>query len=181
MSTQFLSKPARIRKVVGHLAENSKQMDLAVAFVGRDWRDALANFRGNLRVICWLSSTNTNPDAVRQLMKRAHTEVRQRDGMHAKVYIANLGAVVGSANLSARALSELEQSGQDEAAVFLDDKNSKDTISKWFRELWDAPDTRCISNYDLDRAAEAFWKARKAKQSSGSGGRQTKDSSVTEL
>jgi hypothetical protein len=143
-------------------------MDLAVAFVGRDWSDALANFDGNLRVICWLSSTNTNPLAVRQLIKRRSTKVRQRDGMHAKVYLTNMGAVVGSANLSAKALSEIEQNGQDEAAVLLKDKISRNTIDKWFRKLWDEPETRKITEEDLNQAEIAYRKAHK------SGGRKSK-------
>ncbi len=167
MPAQFLSNPAHIRGAIGTLARESKRMDLAVAFVGRDWNDSLANFQGNLRVICWLSSTNTNPRAVRQLIKRSNTKVRQRDGMHAKVYLTNLGVVVGSANLSAKALSEMEQNGQDEAAVLLEDKISRDAIGKWFRTLWTAADTRKITKNDLNRAEEAYDKARKGKMSVG--------------
>jgi phosphatidylserine/phosphatidylglycerophosphate/cardiolipin synthase-like enzyme len=167
MSAQFLSNPARIRGAVGTLATQSKRMDLAVAFVGRDWSDALAHFQGNLRLICWLSSTNTNPLAVRQLIKRPKTKVRQRDSMHAKVYLTDIGAVVGSANLSAKALSETEQNGQDEAAVFLKDKFSHDAIDKWFRTLWNAPGTREITKDDLDRADKAYRKAHKAKLTGG--------------
>jgi hypothetical protein len=169
MSPEFLESPNHIRHAVGRLATKTRRMDLAVAFVGPDWRDALANFNGNLRVLCWLSSTNTNPYAVRQLMKRPRTEVRQRNRMHAKVYVADFAVVVGSANLSAKALSELEVSGQDEAAVLVKDRKTRNTIANWFRDLWDAPGTKRITNNDLRRAAEAYRKAHKARQPSRAG------------
>jgi phosphatidylserine/phosphatidylglycerophosphate/cardiolipin synthase-like enzyme len=173
MPAQFLPNPARIRGAVGTLAKQSKRMDLAVAFVGRDWSDALAHCQGNLRLICWLSSTNTNPRAVRQLIKRPKTKVRQRDGMHAKVYLTDVGAVVGSANLSAEALSEIEQNGRDEAAVFLNDKVSRDTIDKWFSKLWNDPSTRQITKPDLRQAIKAYDKAHKGGKLTGGKAKKT--------
>jgi hypothetical protein len=161
MSLQFLATPAEIRLAVGKVAQASNRLDLAVAFIGGAWSDRIANFKGDLRVICWLSSTNTDPRAVRQLMKRPKTNVRQRDGMHAKVYIgSHIGVVVGSANLSSAALAEFEQSGRDEAAVLLTDKTNRNTIARWFRALWESQDTRTITNTDLEHALKAFRKAR---------------------
>src|ERR1019366_10102233 len=113
----FLKEPAEIRKVV-HSLQCGKHLDIAVAFVGADWEDILSGYEGKLRVICWLSSTNTNPYAVAALRKRPLTEVKQRHMMHCKVYLApNTGAVVGSANLSKAALAEDDNAGQDEAAI----------------------------------------------------------------
>jgi hypothetical protein len=164
MSPQFLATPAEIRRAVGKVALASNRLDLAVAFIGGAWRDRIANFKGELRLICWLSSTNTDPRAVRQLMKRPNTKVRQRDGMHAKVYAgSHIGVVVGSANLSSAALAEFEQSGRDEAAVLLTEKTNRNTIAKWFRALWESQDTRPISNTDLKRALKAFRKARQSR------------------
>jgi hypothetical protein len=136
-------------------------MDLAVAFVGQDWRDAIADFSGRLRVVCWLSSTNTNPYAVRQMMRDDRVEVRQRDAMHAKVYVGRtVGAVVGSANLSRRALDSADVSGQHEAAVLLHDAANRSAIGRWFGRLWD--DAAPITRGDLDRAVEAYKRARAA-------------------
>jgi phosphatidylserine/phosphatidylglycerophosphate/cardiolipin synthase-like enzyme len=120
----FLRNPGEIRRALAQLAGPDRRLDVAVAFVGDDWRDTLRGFDTRLRVICWLTSTNTNPMAVRQLIR--HTcdghqgrRFRQWDNMHAKVYLAApAGAIIGSANLSRRALAaEPEISGQDEAAV----------------------------------------------------------------
>jgi hypothetical protein len=143
-------------------------MDLAVAFVGQDWRDAIAGFRGRLRVICWLTSTNTNPMAIRQMMRRRGTEVRQRDAMHAKVYHApGLGGVVGSANLSRRALADGDLSGQDEAAILVSDTRNLGAIDRWFESLWRADDTRAVSEGDIRRAKIAFDRARAARRWEG--------------
>src|SRR5438445_6106369 len=148
-AVMFLSTPSQIRRAIGLLAARASRMELAVAFIGQDWRDAIADFGGPLRVICWLSSTNTDPEAVEQMMRRPHIQVRQRDSMHAKVYLApGVGAVVGSANLSRRALAEIEESGQDEAAVMLRDRPNLNAIETWFRLLWQSEGTRRISSSD---------------------------------
>lgn len=158
---EFLENPRDIRLAVGDLARRARRMDLAVAFVGQDWRDAIADFRGRLRVVCWLSSTNTNPYAVRQMMRDDRVEVRQRNAMHAKVYVARaIGAVVGSANLSRRALDSADVSGQDEAAVLLRDAVNRSAIGQWFDRLWKA--AAPITRGDLDRAVEAYKRARAA-------------------
>jgi hypothetical protein len=165
----FLEDPRSIRKAVEWLAREADRLDLAVAFVGQDWRHAIAGFRGHLRVICWLTSTNTNPRAVREMMNRPRTAVRQRDAMHAKVYYApGVGAVVGSANLSRRALADADVSGQDEAGVLLTSPKSLREIGQWFNRLW--PDAELIGPKDLAAAVKAYDKARAAKRSRGGGG-----------
>jgi hypothetical protein len=183
MPPEFLKSPPDIRQAVGWLAQRAKRMDLAVAFVGRDWRDAVADFRGRMRVVCWLSSTNTDPRAVRQLIASRRTDVRQRDGMHAKVYIApGVGAIVDSANLSSQALAEIDQSGRDEAAVFVSGTERLTGIISWFTALWRADGTRRITRRDLVRALIAFRKAHKsARGSRRRGGKRQRGRAVESL
>jgi hypothetical protein len=121
----------------------------------------LGDHRRKLRVICWLSSTNTNPYAIEDMMKRhPNTELRQRDSMHCKVYVSpSIGAVVGSANLSKAALSEEEISGQDEAAISLTDPTILNQIEEWFGNLWNDPHTRPIHESDLAAAKDSWEKA----------------------
>ena len=83
----FLLSPAAIRKRLVEALENTKSLDAAVAFIGRDWADIIGTFSGPIRVICWLSSPNTNPYAVEQMMKRGNICVCHIPAMHAKVYI----------------------------------------------------------------------------------------------
>jgi hypothetical protein len=60
-STTFLKNPAAIRRAIIDLQKDGKNLDLAVAFIGDDWQDTLLQYKGKIRLICWLSSTNTYP------------------------------------------------------------------------------------------------------------------------
>jgi hypothetical protein len=113
----FLSNTTAIRSAV-HSLFRGKQIDMAVAFIRADWEEILSDYEGQLRVICWLSSTNTDPYAVESLIRRPRTTVKQRHAMHCKVYFApSIGGVVGSANRSKAALDDNDTAGQDEAAI----------------------------------------------------------------
>jgi len=166
MAVTFLGGPAEIRRAVHRLTRLSRSLDVAVAFVGKEWSDALANFAGPMRVVCWLSSTNTDPWAVAQIMRQDDAKVRQRDSMHAKVYLAGRkAAVVGSANLSQAALADSDEAGQMEAAVLIEDSMTVEKIAQWFDELW-RQGSRPIDERDLDRAYAA-WKRKKETGSRG--------------
>jgi HKD family nuclease len=163
-TSQFLKNPAEIRARVKEL-QGGRRLDLAVAFIGADWWELLANHTGRLRVICWLSSTNTNPDAVEDLMERPQTEVRQRDSMHCKVYLSpGIGAIVGSANLSKSALNDEQIAGQDEAAVFLSEAEILCRIEEWFDAMWKDSETRPIQESDLNVAKDARKRAKQERQ-----------------
>lgn len=130
---------------------------MAVAFIGADWEQLLSGYQGQLRIICWLSSTNTNPYAVENLVKRPNTNVKQRDAMHCKVYLApTVGAVVGSANLSQAALSEEDTSGQDEAAILVLQSSIVAKIDVWFERLWNDSRTKSIKASDIIAAKKAY-------------------------
>ena len=132
---KFLRDPGAIRKCIAKTLEESNSLDAAVAFVGRDWADIIGTFSGRVRVICWLSSPNTNPYAVDQMMTRKNICVRQLSAMHAKVYILkgeSPRCVVGSANLTGAALSEENASGQYEAAVEVSDRRRVGIVERWF-------------------------------------------------
>lgn len=164
---KFLPDPGSIRKCIVRALGKSSSLDVAVAFVGRDWADLIGTFSGRIRVICWLSSTNTNPYAVEQMMKRKNIRVLQLPTMHAKVYILkgqSPRCVVGSANLTGAALSEENASGQHEAAVEVIDRRSVGTVERWFRSLWNQ--ARSISESDLALAKKAWNKAQRNRDGS---------------
>ena len=155
----FLPNPAEIRKCLVEGLGEAESLDAAVAFVGRDWADLIGTFSGPVRIACWLSSSNTNPFAVEQMMGKENICVLQLPDMHAKVYILKGDAVrciVGSANLTSAALSEENASGQYEAAICVADTERARAIQRWFKELWREADP--ISQSDLE-AAKARWKA----------------------
>jgi len=152
MTIEFLSSPSEIRAALNFALKTGSTLDAAVAFVGRDWSDIVGEFRGDVRLICWLSSTNTNPHAVAQMLNR-RMSLRQIDLMHAKVFLTNgsaPAAIVGSANLSASALAADDAGGQFEAATLIRDPTILRQIRSWFSGLWEQSSR--ISASDLDRA-----------------------------
>jgi len=152
--TRFLPDPSSIRNAVVELTSDSKKLDLAVAFIGSEWERLIGHYLGPIRLICWLTHPGTDPDAVRSLMSRKNTLVRQRTGLHTKVYLApGVGAVVGSANLSRSALTERAGLPQCEAAVRVTGLTLVQEIGDWFDKLWqDHPQTTKISEADLEKA-----------------------------
>src|SRR5947209_3266479 len=67
VSPVFLGTPGEIQEEIGRMIKNSVLMKIAVAFVGRHWRNLFADYNGRVQLICWLSSANTNPYAVEEM------------------------------------------------------------------------------------------------------------------
>lgn len=160
MRTTFLPCPSAIRAALTGTLGSARRLDAAVAFVGRDWSDILGTFSGRTRLVCWLSSTATNPYAVAQMIQRG-LDVRQLDEMHAKVFLC-LGseeiAIVGSANLSSAALAVDDAAGQFEAAMQTTERRVVRAIREWFGDLW--LKARPIRDADLAEATR-HWEQRR--------------------
>jgi hypothetical protein len=99
----------------------------------------------------------TNPHEIRRLMN-AGVRVRQWDSLHAKVYLFDGCAILGSSNASANglAMEGREQSGWLEANILIDEPHLYKTISKWFDNL----PARKIGDGDLEKAFE-MWSRRR--------------------
>lgn len=78
---------------------------IAVAYVGRDWRELLGKDR-KLEEVILAPVVGTNPTAVREIARalKSWDRVHFLDQLHAKVYLGNGAALIGSANLSGNAL-----------------------------------------------------------------------------
>jgi len=158
METSFLSSPAEIRAALVRTISIAKAIDVAVAFVGEDWWNILGTTSAPVRLVCWLSSTNTNPFAVEQMLMHGFS-VRQLDRMHAKVYLARgkmPSAIIGSANISGAALASDDAVGQFEAAALVSTSAATADVTAWFDKIWQQ--ARKISPMDLDGAKRA-WRA----------------------
>jgi PLD-like domain len=153
---EFLNSPSSIRVALAAALADASRLDAAVAFVGRDWEDILGSFNGRVRLVCWLSSTNTNPHAVAQMIERRFT-VRQLDDMHAKVYVTSgrsAAAIIGSANLSCAALAADDAVGQIEAGVLMRSPSGIRCVHGWFEALWRSAHPVCAE--DIERAVRAW-------------------------
>lgn len=146
----------------------TESLDAAVAFIGTDWANILGTFSRPVRLVCWLSSTNTNPYAVEQMMQRENIHVTHLPEMHAKVYLLRgdrSSCIVGSANLTGAALSVDSASGQYEAAIYVRSKEIVQTVTHWFDELWEV--AKSITPADLSSAKDAWKKARSGEPNTG--------------
>jgi PLD-like domain len=86
-------------------------------------------------VVCDLMSGACNPAEIERLQKiLGESRVLTRDQLHAKVWLTDRGAIVGSSNASANGLGfegdELE--GSIEANIFVDNAETLAAISRWF-------------------------------------------------
>jgi HKD family nuclease len=163
----FLRNPNAIRRALADGLRTARFLDAAVAFVGRDWLDLLGNFDGKVRFVCWLTSTNTNPYAVEQMVSRG-ISVRHLDAMHAKVYLCSGDGdclvIVGSANLSAAALADYDNAGQYEAAVGTREADMCRDVQSWFDGLWSCASP--VHESDVD-AAKRAWDAAREREPRG--------------
>ena len=105
---------ARIKRLLGQPSAGDQRVAL-VAYIGGDGARYLPHPEG-LRLICNPSAGGTDPDTLRQLIKRG-ANVEISDGLHMKVYWSrNRGCVITSANASSSALG---RSGLKEAGIWL--------------------------------------------------------------
>lgn len=105
---------ARIKLLFGRPSPGDRRVAL-VAYVGSDGGRYLPHPKG-LRLICNPSAGGTDPDTLRQLIKR-RAKVEISDSLHMKVYWSrNRGCVITSANASSSALG---RSCLKEAGIWL--------------------------------------------------------------
>lgn len=141
----------------------SKEVRIAVAFWGEGAVDALGSGDGleRVRIVCNLRSGGTNPDAIRRLVA-AGASVKHSDELHAKLYLFDTQAVIGSSNVSANGLSYQghEATGWTEANVLFDRASGPYTdAERQFDAIWRT--ARLVKHTDLDSAQEAWSRRRR--------------------
>lgn len=150
------------RNRIAQFARESTEGRFAVAFwgagAGVDLGITLMGARA--KVICNLATGGTNPQAIRQLMD-AGVQVRQRDDLHAKVYLFPDGAVLGSSNASSNGLSMQggECSGWTEANLLTAEPCVLGELGTWFDQHWEA--AREVTEDDLAAAWNAWSRRRR--------------------
>lgn len=151
MGEKFRFGPSIRAEIVEGL-RHSRRRDVAVAYVGQGAAKLFPANTAKTRLMCDLFSPGTNPEAVRQLQSIG-VEVKRLDGLHAKVYLFDAFAVVGSANASLNALGDGGKMGPRlrEAAYAATDVADLNAISLWFEELWNAT-ARVVTDDDINAA-----------------------------
>lgn len=150
-----------VRSELRDLINKSHNIRIAVAFWGQSAPRELGllKSRKSIAIICNLKMGGTNPSVIRELIE-AGIRVRQSDTLHAKVYLFDNAAIVGSSNASANGLSlqNGEAIGWHEANILVSNALILDDIRKWFDSL----QSKAITPQDLDAATELWTRRRRA-------------------
>lgn len=126
------------------LAPAKSVASLAVAFWGNGAAELLGLTRlASVRIICNLQSGACNRAVVEQLVYNPKVELRTINNLHAKVYIAQTGAIVGSSNCSHNGMPALtgdnsitDIDGSLEANVLLRSVQLRNELQDWFDKIW---------------------------------------------
>ena len=111
---KILTKASDIRQAVKDIKPNK----VAVAFVGMGWEDYVSSW--DLTEIVLWPTVGSNPKAIDEIMKEiGHENVYFLDGLHAKFYLGNKCALLGSCNLSNNGMRD---NGLYEAAILIHEK-----------------------------------------------------------
>jgi hypothetical protein len=163
----FADGPAVEKKVKG-LLERAKRARIAVAYWGAGAVDRLGLGKVpsiDLVVVCDLLSGGCNPTEIGTLREMLGPDrVLTCDRLHAKVWLTDMGAVVGSSNASANGLGAeaSETAGLIEANIFIDDSTMLAVLEQWFEQSI-SPYARPIRDEDIQRA-RSRWKCRRKKR-----------------
>jgi hypothetical protein len=160
----FLTGPKLFEKIK-KLVEDSEKIKFAVAFWGDGAPEQLGLIDENkdIKIICNLKSGATNPKIIRMLMAKYCGRIKTYDKLHAKVYLGERGAIVGSANASSNGLNYegLENQGWIEAGLFINEENVIKNIENWFSSIWQQ--SKDINESQLKMAEENWLKRRKSR------------------
>lgn len=150
------------RSQVESLIAQSESLKIAVAFWGKDAESLLQSTSKKFKVICNLTSGGTNPDVIRKLREWApRVEVLHHNDLHAKVFIGQNSAIIGSANMSTNGLNieSDEFDGWQEAGYRTTQADDVQATGEWFDKQW--AESVPIDDAMID-AAEVAWKNRRA-------------------
>ena len=140
-----------------------KNLCCAVAFWGTGAAKALfhsAQVPDDARLICDISMGGTNPRELEALGAPKNPNLVHLHGLHAKVYLSDIGLITASANASNNGIGFLEVARLVEAGTFHEaGSDAYRCALKWFNSLW-----KRSSAIDGDAlvAAEDAWRRRKA-------------------
>jgi len=173
VSVSFL-KGTDIERKAQELISKASRVQLAVAYWGAGSSNWLVNqglANKDVLIICDLLSGACNPGVIKKLQEALGVDrVLTRDGLHAKVWLTNNAAIVGSSNMSANGLGFEgdELRGQIEANIFVTEPYVLEEIDTWFREDV-VPGARKIGRQELAEATERWKRHRNARRMLSSG------------
>lgn len=153
----FLGSKEAVLAMLHQLTEAqpvTQPLRIAVAFWGNG-SEAIVVPRRQYQIVCNLLRGGTNPSVIRALRQLPNVEIRHLSELHAKVFVAEGRAIVGSANFSADGLGIGRPVGPGwiEAAAVVDSV----AVGRWFDCVWNA--SIKVDDEALARATE-LWSSR---------------------
>jgi hypothetical protein len=133
----FLSG-ARLSAAIRRIAAG-REARFAVAFWGKGAQGlyGVAGLPDDARIICDVSLGGTNPAALIELGGPGDQRLRCLDGLHAKVYLSDLGMIACSANASGGGVGFDKPASLSEAGVLHSpDSAAFAEAGRWFERLW---------------------------------------------
>lgn len=158
MSGKFLGS-TELGAAISHVMAG-RDIRCAVAFWGTGASAHLFPSGGlrDAKIICDLALGGTNPGELHIMGAPSNKTLRHIERFHAKVYISDRGAVVGSANASDNGIGFGGTAALVEAGVLVEAASpSFAAVEDWFGRLWER--SRMVGQAEL-AAAEATWNAR---------------------
>jgi hypothetical protein len=164
---RFVYQPSDLAHHAHQIVTESRRPLVAVAFWGAGIIEHLGlsmkvlssntkNGFDELRIILNLAAGSTNASVVQELLELksqgVNLTLKQLDSLHAKVWIGDKRALIGSANASAYGL-QFNDAGKNcwnEAAVVVDDTELIEKMRHWFGLLWSG-ECKDITEEDLKR------------------------------
>lgn len=127
----------------------------AVAFWGRGSESLFKERNSQLRILCDITLGGTSPEALRALGAPENESLRHVRGLHAKVYLSEKGAVIGSANASQNGVGFTKLATLTESGVFISTESDEyKKAERWIGGLMVASEP--IDEDALDLAKRSF-------------------------
>lgn len=150
----LLLENALSNAIIKFLAKETK-LRIAVAFIGNGASKLINHAATDVKITCNLSMGGTNPNEVQILINRfGQKNVKQIDNLHAKLYIGEKYAIVGSANMSVNGLGTQPKGLREAGYKFKLGQPSGERSVDWFDVLW--KDAREITDEDIADAKEKW-------------------------
>jgi hypothetical protein len=138
--------------------KSAANCDLAVAYWGSAGPEMLQlEPTSTIRILCDAYSGACSPKAFLALLAMPNVTIKSRARLHAKLYLTESVAVVGSANASANGLGEEnEEVGKIEAAVEFGQPAELAKAKTWFEGQWSHGDAKLITGADIAEITRAW-------------------------
>jgi hypothetical protein len=158
---EFIGRGTTLQCAVEFLKQERNEIDLAVAFWGRDATSRLEIEKweaSSVRIICNATSGACSPEALEFLMKRFGSQLKTNPKLHAKVYWTPAKLLITSANASASGLA-LDWENNEvniEAGVAITSREIIKEVKDWFDETYQSPKTEIVDQNIL-KIAKQMW------------------------